>query len=211
MSPQKTTLKNIIFDFDGTLGNSVIANWHAANTCLESMGCRPVSMATIRRHLGERAADYYQHLLGSRQARRWPQLKTCVEQTVPQFFRRYLRLFPDVVSTLKTLHQRGYRLILYSNAPSPYFQAVLTATGIKPLFDCTVPMKPRATKRSTIRHLKTRFSGKTAVVGDRDHDLEAGNANDCLTVHCRYGFQPVVKIKPDFTINRFSDLLALFL
>jgi phosphoglycolate phosphatase-like HAD superfamily hydrolase len=202
-------IKLLIFDFDGTLQKSLGVNLHAANFCLSGLGCRKIKVDKIQATIGAPIEEYYPSLMNKNKDR-WRELKSCVEKNIPDFMAKHLKLYAGVKETLAELRKRGIKLVLYSNAPAPYFDACLKTNNLQSYFDFTACHEEGETKISTVKKIIRKFKTPAAVVGDRIHDLEAARANGCLAVGCLYGFAPEEARKADITINSFRDLLKVF-
>jgi len=102
-------------------------------------------------------------------------------------------LYPGAIETLTFLHERGFSLALYSNATRPYFETVLEVHGLERWFCRTLCLEEAVRRRlardkaGMVRHL-SRGHRHVVVVGDRVHDIEAGQEAGAMTVGCRYGF-----------------------
>jgi len=211
MNKELEKVKLLIFDFDGTMAYSVKANLAAANFCLPKLDYPKITLTKIKKHTGEAAAEFYPHLIKGKNKKDWPRLKSCMEGSLPYFFNQHLKLFPQVKQTLKKLKDRGFKLVLYSNAPLPYFQAAVKASGLKPYFHFTQELKPRATKTSTIKKIIKKYKLPAAVIGDREHDFIAAKNNNAPSIACLFGFGNKKEQRlADFSIKEFKDLLKLF-
>jgi HAD superfamily hydrolase (TIGR01549 family) len=207
--PSLNLVKLLIFDFDGTLMRSDRANWHAANFCLTKLNHPKVTLKKIKSHLGETASKYYPNLIKGSNKTDWPKLQTCVEANILDFFSQYLKLYPRVKQTLTNLKKRGYKLVLYSNAPKAYFKAALKATGLKPYFHLTQELVPGASKTTTIKKIINNLNLPAAVIGDRLHDIQAAKNNQLISISCQYGFGTNLQ-QSHYQISKFSQLLTIF-
>jgi uridine kinase len=67
------------------------------------------------------------------------------------------------------------------------------------------------TKPELARKIIEQFDGlTTAIVGDRVHDIDAAKETGALSIGVLYGYGEDEPKKADLTINKFSDLLAIF-
>lgn len=103
------------------------------------------------------------------------------------------RLYAGAEEALSALQAAGHRLALISNAAEPYFSAVFEAHRLERWFDRAMSLEIAVGRRlarnkaGMVRHL-ARDHELVTVVGDRIHDIEAGQAIGARTVGCRYGF-----------------------
>ncbi|MEZ4387883.1 MAG: HAD hydrolase-like protein [Candidatus Krumholzibacteriia bacterium] len=125
------------------------------------------------------------------------------------------QLYAGAGDTLAALQARGFSLALYSNAAEPYFQTVIEVHGLDRWFTRTLSLEYAVRRRlardkaGMVRHLSRGYGG-VVVVGDRIHDIEAGQEAGAVTVGCRFGFgDPGELSEADWQIDRLDDLLAL--
>lgn len=124
-------------------------------------------------------------------------------------------LYPGVPETLEALAGRGLALVLYSNTTRPYFDTVVEVHGLDRWFSRTLCLEDAMRRRlardkaGMIRHLSRGYR-HVVVVGDRVHDIEAGQEAGALTVGCRYGFgAPDEFADADWCIDELSELQGL--
>lgn len=118
-------------------------------------------------------------------------------------------LFPGVKETLQKLAQR-YPLFIVSNCQSGYIELFLEKTGLAPCirdFEC--PGNTGLGKGPNTRMVMERNRLKHSVyVGDIAGDQAAAAEAGIPFCYAAYGFGDVEN--PDYTIQKFSDLLTLF-
>jgi len=67
------------------------------------------------------------------------------------------------------------------------------------------------TKIELVEKIKNRFPDlKSAVIGDRIHDIEAARGNNALSIGALYGYGGREPEQADITISRFAELLDIF-
>jgi phosphoglycolate phosphatase len=122
------------------------------------------------------------------------------------------RLFDGVREGLETLRRGGLCIALCTHGDRRYAEHVLGTHGILPLFETLqTNYDDRRSKPEMVRQLLRRFRPAHAiVVGDRRHDIEAGEANGCLTVGAAYGYAgPGELDRASRTIAQFDELLPI--
>ena len=211
LSKTDTPTKLLIFDNDGTLVNADLANWQATNFYLKKLDFPQNSLKTVRSFMGEPAKLYYPHLIQGRDKSLWKKFQLLVESNYQSFFDKSLKVYPDVKRTLTALKNRGYKLVLYSNAPNAYLSKALKASGLKPYFHAIYHLQNGQTKASQIKKIVKRFKLPAAVIGDRVHDYEAATKNKLPSIACTYGFGNIKEYRhATHQIKKFSDLLKIF-
>jgi len=125
------------------------------------------------------------------------------------------QLYPGAEETLSALHERGFHLALFSNAGEPYFQAVVEVHRLDRWFLRTLSLEYAVRRRlarhktGMVRHLAQGYEN-VIVVGDRIHDIEAGQSLGARTVGCRFGFGESKELRgADWTIGGLLEMLEL--
>ena len=125
------------------------------------------------------------------------------------------QLYDGVEDTLAQLVERGHELALFSNAASPYFEAVVRVHHLDRFFskrlslETAVRTRIARDKKGIVRHLTAGFPA-SVVIGDRVHDIEAGHTVGARTVGCLYGFgEPSEFAAATWTVGTIAELLDL--
>ena len=128
----------------------------------------------------------------------------------------FLEPYPNVVSTLVRLRERGIKLAIVSDAPKLKAWMRLVELRLEDMFDYVVAFedtgcrKPSAEPYLRALHLLHVTPEEAVFVGDwPERDIKGAKALGIKTVHARYGsiFKP--SIKPDYSISRIEDLLKI--
>ncbi len=207
----------IIFDTDGTIIPSLPAVYEAVKRALTKLGW-PVNFGPedINKFFGlptdSSGGGLYEFIRPEWSHLTWEVVREKVREEYKDTFREIAETFPGVRETLATLKKRGYRLVLYSNASTMYFDMVISTLNIRDYFDYTeCVFENDLTKPELVRKIMDKFGGLTAaVVGDRSHDIEAARETDSLPIGVLFGYGGDEPEQADITINKFDDLLAIF-
>ena len=114
---QPNRFRAVVFDFDGTLGDSYPAITASVNHVRETHQLRPLAEEEVRRYVGRGVAYLLQHTVGS------AELESDVvryREHHPSVMRKGTRLFPGVAEALAILRQGGARLAVCSNKPRQF-------------------------------------------------------------------------------------------
>ncbi|MFA5112884.1 MAG: HAD-IA family hydrolase [Candidatus Margulisiibacteriota bacterium] len=205
----------LLFDFDGTLADSLPAAVAAIQAMLEELKYPPKTAAEINSYIGFGEVALVAGAIGSddpaklRQAR--DRYYHQVRARVPE-----IRLYPHVRETLKYFKDK-IKIVL-SNKRDEFIHLILEEQGVRPYFtqilggDSSTCLKPDP---CTINELvkKERISKeKTLLVGDMTVDVETGKNAGIRTCAVTYGFDSREKLaaqKPDFLIDDFGKLREL--
>lgn len=127
-----------------------------------------------------------------------------------------LTLYPGVEETLRLIADTGASMAIITDAESSQAEKRLSATGVRDFFEGV--MTP---DRSGVRKPKPEIFHAAAsilkcnvheawIVGDSPkREIEPGNRLGMTTAYAKYGDWigiPYPRIKPDFTLQSFSDL-----
>lgn len=211
-------IRNLLFDFDGTLADTSEGIVRCTQATLREMGIAASTPARIRATIGlplgqcfERGTDTPPERID----------EACL--TYRRLFNEIAipctTLFDGVAETLAALHEGGYRLAICTSRSSGSLAELLKVHGIGAFFrahTCNDDVlrggaRPKpAPDLATL--LLTRLGARaeeSLVVGDTVFDLEMGRRAGCRTCGVTYGNQDRAQLlaaAPDALIDRFPDL-----
>lgn len=203
----------IIFDMDGTIVPSLEIIYKALQRAFKEFGWElRYSPEDINQFIGTVSGKLYQQITPPEHSHRWEELRDKTRAEYGALFRESAVTFPSVKETLAILRKRGFRLALYSNASTQYFDVVLTSLQIRDYFDYTECVRENdLTKSELVRKIKEKLNGTTAaIVGDRFHDIDAARETDSLSIGVLFGYGGEEPQRADITIGRFDELLEIF-
>jgi phosphoglycolate phosphatase len=124
---QKALPKAILFDFDGTLGDSYPAITASINHVRAAHGLPPMEEAEVRRYVGRGAAYLLQHTV--------PGGDTLHDQALyrahhPSVMEKGTRLLPGAAEALAALQASGVPVAVCSNKPRDFTRDLLAYLGI---------------------------------------------------------------------------------
>jgi phosphoglycolate phosphatase len=124
--PEKT-FRAVLFDFDGTLGDSYPAITASVNHVRALHGLPPLSEPEVRRHVGRGGGYLLQHTVptGSLEAN-----TAAYRAHHPSVLREGTRLMPGAADALRGLHERGLLLGVCSNKPIDFTRELVSYLGI---------------------------------------------------------------------------------
>ena len=185
-------IKNILFDFDGTLADTAQGIVETLRESFVRLG-RPVPkeeemVATIGRPL-------------------WKAFQTLGNMTddeafqavevYRELFMKYeipnIRMFSGVVSMLEQLAERGIRMAIVTSRDRHSLDLILQNNGIDKYFETVVTVNDQLTPKPApdmVLALLERMDIKateTLVVGDTTFDIEMGNRAGCKTCAVTWG------------------------
>jgi phosphoglycolate phosphatase-like HAD superfamily hydrolase/uridine kinase len=208
----------IIFDTDGTIIPSLPAVYESIKRAFGKLGW-PVNFSAeeINQFFGmpsgaAKGSGLYEFITPPDSHLTIEEVRDRVRDEYHDTFTEMADTYPGVRETLAVLRERGYKLVLYSNAATRYFDTVISTLKIRDCFDYTECVQENdLTKPELIQKIREKFGGLTAaVVGDRHHDITAAHDTGSLSIGCLFGYGGDEPQQADITIEKFVDLLAVF-
>lgn len=211
--------KTIIFDYDGTLHESLAIYQKAFIKAYDYLvkenlqpdriwtsaeigaflGQNPKEMwASFRPTLTEETITYVSNLIG--------------EEMRHAIGRGEAKLYDNTIFVLETLKKQGYHLVYLSNSKTYYMEAHSKAFELDKYFDSMIcsEMYHYIPKKHILERIKPAFEAPMLMVGDRIHDMESGYHNHIDTVACDYGYGTKEELKDaTYHISDIKDLLNL--
>jgi phosphoglycolate phosphatase len=190
-------VKTIIFDFDGTLHESIriyAPAFRKAYAHLVNEGYvedRHWADEEISAWLGYSPLDMWKNFL--------PELEKSAREKASLIIRDEMssllhdkkgRLYDGAIEVLEHLKSRGYLLVFLSNCRESYKDAVRDIYGLDKYFVEFITTEAHGfkAKHQIVREIKDRLDQEILIIGDRLQDIEAGFLNDIETIACRYGY-----------------------
>jgi 2-phosphoglycolate phosphatase len=125
-------LRAVLFDFDGTLGDSYPAITASVNHVRGLYGLPPLSEAEVRHHVGRGAGYLLRHTVPAGEI----EANTAAYAAHhPSVLRSGTRLLPGAADALRILHQRGLRLGICSNKPVAFTRELVAYLGVASYLD----------------------------------------------------------------------------
>jgi phosphoglycolate phosphatase len=206
----------LIFDWDGTLINTIDWITHCLQTAAERCGCDVPERQAAKNVIGlsiQKATSTLHPDVGTQ----------TLEQLVQHYSREYLSkklsrddLFPDIVEMLVELKQAGYQLAVATGKTRHGLQEALQATRTEDLFSVTrcadeTASKPEPKMLLEIMQVTNCLPERSLMIGDSIHDLQmATNAHiSSVAVYC--GAHPkdtLQHYKPLLCLSHATELLA---
>lgn len=215
--------KLLIFDFDGTLIDSVPDLADAANSMLSQLGKPTYPLATVQEWIGNGARVLVERAL-SGSVEIDPNLASVdVEAAERLFFEAYAAhdtskttAYPDVDAGLKQLSNAGFTLALVTNKPIRFVPDILASLGWTPYFSMVLGGDSLAVKKpdpAPLLHVCKTLEfdiSQATMIGDSINDIQAGKRANIDTIGLSYGYnygRDIRDSQPNQTFDNFKALL----
>ncbi len=215
----------LIFDFDGTLIDSVPDLADATNAMLTTLGKDTYPIETIRNWIGNGSRLLVERaLVGKVEVAEGELTVEAADHAEQIFFEAYKNLsgsktvaYPDVDDGLKQLHAAGYTLALVTNKPIRFVPKILQSFGWQDLFsevmggDSLPVKKPDPAPLLHVCETLNISVDKAVMIGDSRNDMLAGQNANMDTLGLSYGYnygQDIRELNPTEAFDHFADLVA---
>ncbi|HCT72501.1 MULTISPECIES: phosphoglycolate phosphatase [Psychrobacter] len=215
----------LIFDFDGTLIDSVPDLADATNAMLTTLGKETYPIETIRNWIGNGSRMLVERaLVGNIEVAAGALTKEEANHAEQVFFDAYKNLsgsktvaYPDVDEGLKKLHAAGYTLALVTNKPIRFVPKILQSFGWQDLFSEVMGGDSLPVKKpdpAPLLHVCASLNVSVAqaiMIGDSRNDILAGQNANMDTLGLSYGYnygQDIRELNPTEAFDSFADLIA---
>jgi len=191
-------MTNLIFDYDGTIHNSMKTYAPAFRTAYRWLAEN--GYVSAEREYTDKEISYW---LGFNSTDMWNNFQPDLSLEVREKARRILgkdmadrvkrgegELFPHTEETLAKLKSDGYTLIFLSNCRRAYMNLHTNVFGLDRFFDRFYCCEDYnfIPKYRIFREIKKNHSGNFIVIGDRFHDIETAVKNGLRSIGCSYGY-----------------------
>lgn len=210
----------VVFDFDGTLADTLTDLTRALSLARVELGLPAVSSDVVRTWVGEGVDVLIERALPPDM--RTPAMRAELEQ-------RYRRHYADMMldnsrpyagagECLEAL--AGEVLAVCSNKPAAVLERMLAAFGLRERFIAviggdTLPFrKPDPRIFGVVRERTGVISGEAWMVGDSAIDVQTGRAGGAHTIGCTYGLrgrEELVAAGADFLAGSMAEVASIVL
>jgi phosphoglycolate phosphatase len=207
--------KLIIFDFDGTLADTLGALMRISNRLAPEFGYLQIGDEQLA---NLKYLSSWEIIKLSKVALwKLPFLIKRVKEEFPQEVRN-VKLFPGVIELLNALKVQGYRLGIVSSNAEANIRSLLSENGIEHLFDFVNSASTFGKGKAIAKLIRQYQCLKSDVIyiGDEIRDIQAARSIEIRVVSVGWGFNaPLALIdkQPDLLITKplaLIDALARF-
>ncbi len=215
----------LIFDFDGTLIDSVPDLAEATNMMLKQLGKPTYPESEVRNWVGNGSRKLVERALTA--SSQVPPTQQQISDAQEVFFEAYEQTsgtktvaYAGVDKGLKQLQQAGYILALVTNKPIRFVPKLLQHFGWQDLFtevlggDSLAEKKPDPAPLHYVCGQLRVNPNKAVMIGDSKNDILAGQNAGIDTLGLSYGYnygQDIRDFKPTQAFDDFASLVAYLL
>jgi len=201
-------IKNIVFDWSGTLADDLATTYKATMHIFEKLGGKPMPLEEYREKFFLPYMDFWKKYFPN-----------CTNEQVANFFREGLQmagdseLYPEVKNVLKRLYDRGIKMVVMSSGPQEKIIADAQKHGIFDYFkEINGNILDKTEAIADILQRNDFRSEETMCIGDMNHDIEAGKKVGVTSVGISWGHKSKEMLKtsnPDYLISDIAELEQL--
>jgi len=211
-------IKGVVFDFDGTIVDSMKMIFDALNASLKRKNLPTIELELLGRMAGLPLIDIIsaKTKVSVSVAK---QVEVDVFEAYTSFCRSSCQLLPHVESTLKTLKSKKIKLGLLTTTPTKPLKSVAEKFCLNGYFDIMLAKEDAKNKpdpeglEMIIKKFRIR-KDECVFVGDSPIDILTGKAAGVKTIAVTTGIasiQQLREVKPDGIIADLGKLLVQFL
>jgi len=199
------TIKNIIFDWSGTLSNDLTSVYNASMFVFKKLGKKPISMGEYRREFTLPYMvfwnKYFPKLTKEDEDKLYVEAIHQVEEPT---------IYAGVKEELERLKSLDINMIVISSHPHDKLIKEASNYGIQSLFqEINGSIHDKTETILEIMKRNKFHPHQTMYVGDMTHDIDAGKKARVITIALGWGYQSkekLMKSKPDHYIKNISGL-----
>ncbi len=195
MSANRTLIKQILLDLDGTLADTAQDLVFTLNTLLKNEGRRPLPFEQARTQVSHGANALIELGFGDAlPANKFKQLTAQFLEVYQNHLTHKTVLFPGMATLLDTLEARNQRWGVVTNKPSWLTNPLMEELGLAHRAACIVSGDTVENKKPHPQPLlhACKLMGVSAdeclYVGDAKRDIEAGQRAGMKTLAARFGY-----------------------
>lgn len=199
-------IRNVIFDWSGTLVDDLPAVWRATNHVFRNAGVPEITLDEFRAEFCLPFTRFYERYIPHVEL---PQLET--------WFHEHFRTVQDIVEALPHAREflefcraRGLRTFLLSTVAAEHFATQARASGFGPFLDH--PYTGVWDKRQRIHDILREHQldpRATVFIGDMQHDIETARHGGVHSVAVLTGYNRLEQLRasePDLIVEHLGEL-----
>ncbi len=215
-APLPSPLRLALFDFDGTIADSLQDIAVSSNFALAKLGLPTRTLPEIRAFVGHGVRHLLSQALGEEHASRLDEAHAIYTAHYDEHLADHTALIPGALPLLDALTDRAIPIGVVSNKPRPFTEKICEALGLAQCERIYGPETEEEKKPSPLlieRALSDfgRSAGESIFVGDTSVDIHAGRAAGLYTIAVLGGFRDEDEVRgaaPDRVVGRLDETIA---
>lgn len=192
-------IKNVLFDFDGTLYDTVEGIEKSAQYALQKLGIS-AQLEELRCFAGPPLVDIFMERYGFSYEKAYEARGLFQERYLPVGVYES-RAFPGMTPFLERLKERGLRLAVATSKPLPLAEELLARSGMRDFFDVVAGSSLEGnnnTKKEIVERVLSALGAKreeSVLIGDTKYDVAGAHAAGIACIGVRYGYAAPLELE----------------
>jgi phosphoglycolate phosphatase len=199
-------IRNVIFDWSGTLVDDLPAVWHASNHAFERSGVEPMTLDAFRTEFRLPFRGFYEERVPHVPL---PQLETWFHERFRQVQESVVPL-PHAEDFLKYCREKGFRTFLLSAVHPEHFEVQDRATGFGRYLDRSyLGVHDKMERIRLVMEENGLEPAETVFIGDMQHDIETARHGGIRSVAVLTGYNSLGQLResrPDLIVENLGEL-----
>ncbi len=201
-------IKNILFDWSGTLIDNLTITYQATMYVFEKLGAKSISLGEYRKRFFLPYINFWKKYFPD-----------STKEQIGKLFREGLNtsgdmgLYPEVKDVLKRLYDKGIKLVIMSSGSQEKIIADAKTYGVFDYFQEINGNIPDKSQVITDILQRNNFQPKESMyIGDMPHDIQAGKKGGVISVGISWGHKSKEMLEaanPDYLISNIIELEKL--
>lgn len=202
-------MRNVIFDWSGTVVDDLPPVVEATNVVLARYGLQAMDRDTFRRQFSLPFVAFYERILPGVDIEELEVIfrPAMAASTAP------VTVIPHARQFLEQCAARGCRMFVLSSAPPEAVEAQAAALGLDGFFEVIYAgVRDKTQRIAGILDEHGLVPEETVMIGDMRHDVHAAQAAGIRSIAVLTGYEfpeVIVESKPDITVADLSQLTGL--
>lgn len=213
------SIKNILFDLDGTLTDPIEGMTRCFHYALERMSVPLPTQAELYLHIGPPLRSTFSQIMKTSD-------EALIERAVSLYRERFAEagmfeneVYDGVPEMLAALQSSAKRLFVATSKAQVYSERILEHFNLSTYFEGVYGSELSGrfdNKADLIRHIlasESLIADETLMVGDRKYDIAGAKKNLCFAAGVTYGYgsaEELIEAGADYICHSPNDMAALF-
>jgi len=205
-------MKNVFFDFDGTLADTRRGIINGYNYAFDKIGLPRASEEMLLMNIGPPLKEVLRNLAPDEPEERIDRLAVLYREYYSSDGLYELEFFDGIRDMLECVDRKDVRLRILSSKPTAFIENILNRYGYMKYFDGIDGVSLGYSNKSKKERLKDRMTSEgldpadCIVVGDREEDLNAARHCGAEFIGVLFGYGSKEELEGSVTVKSVGDL-----